>query len=95
MEETTRQERAYYAQQAAIEADERHNAEIANQILGIDQALALLEAMRKLPIAAVGLAEVVFEAYGWPCEDVDNNWLDTAGCYTMDIYAIWRAGEVK
>lgn len=97
MEETTHQERAYHAANAAAEADARHNAEIMNEIFRTEQALALLAAMRACPEAAVYIAETVFEIYGWPANSADINecWLDTDGSYTMQILKIYETGEVK
>jgi len=97
MEETTHQERAYHAANAAAEADARHNAEIMNEILSTEQALAVLAAMRACPEAAVYMAEAIFETYGWPAhrDDINECWLSTAGSYTMQILKIYETGEVK
>ena len=91
------EEHTYHAMQEAAEADARHNAEIVNQILTIEQALAVLTVMRACPEAAVYLAESLFEVYGWPANSADVNecWLDTAGSYTMQILKIYETGEVK
>ena len=97
MEETTHQERAYWAKREAAEADARHNAEVMNKILTIEQALAVLAVMRACPEAAVYIAEDVFEQYGWPAhrDDINECWLDTAGSYTMQILKIYNTGEIK
>lgn len=90
------QETTYHAQQAAAEADARHNAEITNEILTIEQALAILAAMRACPEAAGYMADAVFETYGWPASsaDIDECWLSTAGSYTMQILKISETGKV-
>ena len=89
------QEHTFHAMQAAAEADARHNAEIVNDILTIEQALALLAAMRACPEAAVYMAEAIFETYGWPADDIAPGWLDTAGMYTMQIFKMYQTGEIK
>ena len=90
-------EHTYHAMQEAAEADARHNAEIVNQILTIEQALAVLAVMRACPEAAVYTAEAIFETYGWPAhrDDIAHGWLSTAGMYTMQILKIYETGEVK
>ena len=97
MEKTTHQERAYWAEREAAEADARHNAEVMNEIFTTEQALALLAAMRACPEAAAYMVEAIFETYGWPANSADINecWLDTAGSYTMQILKIYETGEVK
>jgi hypothetical protein len=71
----------------------RQAAEAVNDILTIRQSLALQAAMDAMPEIADVLAEQAFEAYGWPEDDVDENWLTSAGSYTFAIYRAYRAGR--
>ena len=72
------------------ERAEREAAEACNEILEHSQACALLEAMTVLPLAAVAMAEWVFEEYGWPASDLDEMWLNTAGRVTWECFRLYN-----
>lgn len=70
----------------------RQAAEACNELLTIAQASALKLAMDALPEAATLIAETAFEAYGWPADEVDENWLTTAGSKTWAVFKAYRGG---
>lgn len=60
-------------------------AQACNESMTEAQARVLILAMSAFPDEAVYLAETIFEAYGWPSDDVDMSWLDNTG------RAVWAA----
>ena len=94
----TSAERDYHARCADTARDDRQAAEHCNAILTATQANVLRLAMDAMPEAAVCLAEVAFEQYGWPDAALDPTWLDATGEVTFGCYrayhAIWQA-EVR
>lgn len=85
-----------YEDDCALEArNARLAAEACNDILTVTQANVLRLALDAMPEAAPMLAEVAFEAYGWPHDELDTAWLDEAGRTTWAIYRAYRsAGAV-
>lgn len=82
-----------YEDDCALEArNARLAAEACNDILTVTQANVLKLAIDAMPEAGVFLAEVAFEQYGWPHDEVDTAWLDEAGRITWELFRAYRAG---
>lgn len=80
-----------YEDDCALEArNARLAAEACNDILTVTQANVLRLACDAMPEAAPMLAEVAFEQYGWPHDEVDTAWLDDAGCVTWELFKAYR-----
>lgn len=86
---------AEYEADCALEARSARMAALAvNEMMTEAQAQVLLLAMSAFPAEAGQLAEVVFEAYGWPHDDLDASWLDQAGRATWAAFQAYRRGGV-
>lgn len=75
-------------------AQEARNARMAaqscNAILTLRQADFALACMRQNADEAVGLVEDLFDAHGWPSDDLDTAWLDDAGRVTWELFTAYR-----
>jgi hypothetical protein len=91
MQTTSFAERRQSAAAAERSNAERRAALAVNELLTIAQANVLKLAMDAMPEAAVLIAEQAFEAYGWPSDDLDANWLDDAGRVTWAVFQRYRS----
>jgi hypothetical protein len=89
----TSNERNYHTRCVLTARTERLAAEACNDLLTGKEATALAIVLTALPNEAAQIVEVIFEARGWPADDVDEAYLSSAGRVVWDAYRAWR-GEV-
>lgn len=87
---TTSAERDYWAA-ADAEARRRKMLAIAcNEIMTPAKADFFLACVEFDPAECAGLVETIFDAAGWPDDDLDECYLDAAGLKVWRAYRIYR-----
>ena len=84
-------EREYHDNCAERAASERRAAEACNEILTLRQADFALACFWQNPVEAIALVEDLFDAHGWPSDDLDTAWLDDAGRVTWELFKAYRS----
>lgn len=92
---TTSAERDYWNAAAAEERAGKLAAEAVNDIMSMEQAIALQILMERFPEEYSATLELIFDNRGWPADDVDDNWLTSTGTVVMRIYRAYRALGTK
>jgi hypothetical protein len=87
----TSNERDHHTRCALTARTERLAAQSVNDLLTGKEATALAIVLTALPVEAAQIVEVIFEARGWPADDVDEAYLDGAGRVVWAAYQTYRA----
>ena len=88
-------ERQYWNAAASEERAGRMAAEAVNDIMTMEQAIALQILMERFPEEYSATLELIFDNRIWPSDEVDDNWLTSTGTVVMRIYRAYRALGTK
>lgn len=88
-------EKEYWIAAASEERSARMAAEAVNDIMTMEQAIALQILMERFPEEYSATLELVFDNRNWPADEVDDNWLTSTGTVVMRIYRAYRALGTK